>query len=456
MGAGLQPTREGDVTFAVDAPFPLEAGGALQPVTIRYAVYGELNAARDNAVLVCHALSGSARAADWWPEMFSAPPHGKAARNGGGENSVFDLARDCVICTNILGSCYGSTGPTSINPATGARYGPDFPIVSVRDIVRTQAHVLDELGVEHLRTVIGASIGGMQALQWAVDYPDRVGHCIAIGTAPLSAMGLALNHLQRKAILLDPRFDGGRYPAGQQPAEGLGLARAIAMCSYKSAELFGERYARKPNRNGEDPLRSLHERFDVAGYLDYQGEKFVQRFDANSYLVISKLMDTFDIARGYALRGRGADAYQGTRVADRHLVGLAVSAGRRACAGGANPQRRSGVRLHRVRIGARARRISGGSGCHRRRGEWKRGSAKSSGAKTLKGRSRCADALLFVSCHHERSEGSALDGATKLSACDDADDIGNGESFRTMRENRSLAPNEGARDDKREEQRTES
>ncbi len=285
MGAGLQPTREGDVTFAGDAPFRLEAGGALQPVTIRCAVYGELNPQRDNAVLVCHALSGSARAADWWPEMFGA---------------VFDLARDCVICTNILGSCYGSTGPTFINPATAKPYGPDFPVVSMRDIVRSQAHVLDELGVQHLRTVIGASIGGMQALQWAVEYPHRVGHCIAIGTAPLSAMGLALNHLQRRAILLDPKFANGRYPAGTQPEQGLALARAIAMCSYKSAELFGERYARKPNRNGEDPLRSLHERFDVAGYLDYQGEKFVQRFDANSYLVISKLMDTFDLARGYA------------------------------------------------------------------------------------------------------------------------------------------------------------
>jgi len=285
MEAVLQPTREGDVSFAHNVPFRLEAGGSLQPVSIRYAIYGELNANGDNAVLVCHALSGSARVADWWPEMF---------------DSVFDLSRSCVICTNILGSCYGSTGPASVNPATGRLYGPDFPLVSVRDLVRAQAHVLDELGIAHLRTVIGASIGGMQALQWAVDYPDRVGHCIAIGAAPLSAMGLALNHLQRKAILLDPKFQAGQYDPGRQPAEGLGLARAIAMCSYKSAELFGERYARKPNRNGEDPLSSMHDRFDVAGYLDYQGEKFVQRFDANSYLVISKLMDNFDLSLGYA------------------------------------------------------------------------------------------------------------------------------------------------------------
>jgi homoserine O-acetyltransferase len=285
MSEALQPTREGDLTFAHGTPFRLEAGGTLQPVSVRYAVYGELNERRDNAVLVCHALSGSARAADWWPEMFG---------------TVFDLSRDCVICTNILGSCYGSSGPSSINPVTGKPFGPDFPVVTIRDIVRAQAHVLDELGVKRLRIVIGASIGGMQALQWAVDYPERVDHCIAIGTAPLSAMGLALNHLQRKAIELDPDFKGGRYAAGEQPARGLGLARGIGMISYKSAELFDERYARKPNRTGEDPLRAIGERYDVAGYLDYQGEKFVKRFDANAYLVISKAMDTFELGRGYA------------------------------------------------------------------------------------------------------------------------------------------------------------
>ena len=297
----LQPTREGDLTFSYGAPFRLEGGGALQPVSIRYAVYGELNERRDNAVLVCHALSGSARVADWWPEMFSdTSSHTKEARDKDPGGSVFELARDCVIGTNILGSCYGSTGPTSVNPATGKPFGPDFPLVTIRDIVRAQAHVLDELGVKRLRTVIGASIGGMQALQWAVDYPERVEHCIAIGTAPLSAMGLALNHLQRKAIELDPDFKGGRYAANEQPARGLGLARAIGMCSYKSAELFDERYARKPNRNGEDPLRAWGERYDVAGYLDHQGEKFVKRFDANAYVVITKAMDTFELGLGYS------------------------------------------------------------------------------------------------------------------------------------------------------------
>lgn len=285
MADTLQPTREGDCTFSYDAPFRLEGGGTLQPVSVRYAVHGDLNERRDNAVLVCHALSGSARVADWWPEMFG---------------QVFDLSRDCVICTNILGSCYGSSGPLSLNPATGKPYGPDFPLVTIRDIVRSQAHVLGELGVKRLRTVIGASIGGMQALQWAVDFPDRVDHCIAIGCAPLSAMGLALNHLQRKAIQLDPDFQDGLYEPNQQPARGMGLARAIGMCSYKSPELFDERYGRKPNRNGEDPVRGIGERYDVAGYLDHQGEKFVSRFDANSYVVITKAMDTFELGRGYA------------------------------------------------------------------------------------------------------------------------------------------------------------
>ena len=317
MSDVLQPTQEGDVVFSHKVPFRLDAGGSLQPVSIRYAVYGELNERGDNAVLVCHALSGSARVADWWPEMFSTRPH--LDRDGDpGTTGVFDLARDCVIGTNILGSCYGSSGPTSINPATGKPFGPDFPLVTIRDIVRAQAHVLDDLGVKRLRTVIGASIGGMQVLQWAVDYPERVEHCIAIGTAPLSAMGLALNHLQRQVIRLDPDFHNGLYAPSERPARGLGLARAIGMISYKSAELFDERYARKPNRNGEDPLGSIDGRYDVAGYLDYQGKKFVARFDANSYIVITKAMDTFDLGRGYASE---AEALKRIK-ADVSIVGI--------------------------------------------------------------------------------------------------------------------------------------
>jgi homoserine O-acetyltransferase/O-succinyltransferase len=280
--AAIEPNFEANCKL--DGVFRLEAGGELPSPEVRYAIYGEPNHRRDNVILVCHALSGSARVADWWPELFP---------------TVFDTSRYCVIGANLIGSCYGSTGPSSLNPVTGVAYGPDFPLVSIRDMVRAQAQVLDHLGIERLHTVVGGSIGGMQALQWAVDCPQRVERAIAIGAAPLSAMGLALNHLQRLAIQVDPAWRGGRYAQGEGPDAGLGLARGIAMLSYKSAELFAQRFARRPNRNGEDPHRSYSERFDVAGYLDHQGEKFIARFDANSYIVLSKAMDNFDLARGY-------------------------------------------------------------------------------------------------------------------------------------------------------------
>jgi homoserine O-acetyltransferase len=284
--ATLEPSLEGKLTFARRKPFRLAGGGKLQPVTLQYAVYGPLEAAQEGAFLVCHALSGSARAGDWWPGVF-------------GPDGLFDLERDCVICSNVLGSCYGSTGPTSTNPRTGMRYGASFPLVSIRDVVRAQAELLDHLGVGRVRAVIGGSIGGMQALQWAVDFPDRVEQCTAIAATPLSAMGLALNHLQRRAILDDPAWRGGEYSPEEQPVAGLALARSLAMCSYKSAELFAERFGRLPDRSGENPYMGLRDRFDVAGYLDFQGDAFVRRFDANTYLALSKAMDTFDLALGH-------------------------------------------------------------------------------------------------------------------------------------------------------------
>jgi len=287
MSASLEPSVEADFTFAREEPFRLATGGSLQPMTLRYALYGELNAARDNAILVCHALSGSARVADWWPQLLGA-------------GQPFDTSRFCVIGINVPGSCYGSTGPRSENPQTpGKSYGGSFPLVTIRDWVKCQARLLDHLKIERLRAVAGGSIGGMQALQWAVDFPERVERCIAVGAAPLSTMGLALNHLQRQAIRNDPMWAGGYYAADAQPTEGLALARAIAMCTYKSAELFTERFARKPDRSGEDPYHLIDGRFDIAGYLDYQGQIFTRRFDANSYLIISKAMDTFELSRGY-------------------------------------------------------------------------------------------------------------------------------------------------------------
>jgi len=291
MSTGLNPTVEDECTIGAK-PFQLASGEQLQPVTLRYALYGRLNRARDNAIVVCHALSGSARVADWWPNMF-------------GPDGIFDTERYCVIGINVIGSCYGSTGPLSSNPRTGDRYDREFPLVSVADMVRAQVEVLN-------------SLGGMQALQWAVDYPDRVERCIAIGATPLSSMGLALNHLQRQAIRNDPGWDSGNYDVDKQPVAGLALARAIAICSYKSPDLFTERFGRNPNRNGEDPRSSLEGRYDVAGYLDYQGTNFTRRFDANSYLVLSKAMDTFDLAGGY---GSEAAALRRIR-ASMLLVGI--------------------------------------------------------------------------------------------------------------------------------------
>ncbi len=284
------PTYEGD--FVLDEHLLLECGRTLAGVTLHYAVYGRLNAARDNAVLVCHALSGSALVGQWWPEVF-AP------------GALLRLDHDFVICINLLGSCYGSTGPGSVNPETGESYGADFPLISIRDNVRAQAKLLDSLGVRHLRLVVGGSMGGMQALEWAVLFPERVERAVIIGVAPLGAMGLALNHLQRAAIQRDPEWMGGNYLPQKPPRQGLSLARQIAMLSYKSGGLFEERFERNPNRNGEDPWGLddlggglIGGRFDIAGYLDEQGKRFVDRFEANAYLAILRTMDTWDPLRG--------------------------------------------------------------------------------------------------------------------------------------------------------------
>jgi len=304
-----EPTYEGD--YVLDEPLLLECGRALAGVTLHYAVYGRLNATKDNAVLVCHALTGSALVGAWWPEIF-AP------------GAVLSLDHDFVICINLLGSCYGSTGPGSVDPETGRVYGPDFPLISIRDNVCAQSKLLDSLGIRRLRLVLGGSLGGMQALDWAVYDPKRVQNAAVIGVAPLSAMGLALNHLQRQAIVHDPAWAGGRYLPQRPPRQGVSLARQIGMISYKSAELFGERYGRRPNRNGEDPLGLDNQgggliggRFDIAGYLDYQGESFVDRFDANSYLAIMRTMDTWDPLRGHTPE----EAFGGIRARLR-IVGI--------------------------------------------------------------------------------------------------------------------------------------
>jgi homoserine O-acetyltransferase len=278
----MTPTVEADLTL--DRPFPLDGGGVLPSITQRYAIYGDLGRMPDRVVLVCHALSGSARVADWWAEL-------------SGKGRPFDPERRVIVCVNVLGSCYGSTGPRSVNPQTGRPWGGSFPVVSINDMVRAQALLLDHLGIPRLHSVVGGSIGGLQALAWAAMYPERVARCMIIGAAPLNAMGLALAHLQRQAIVNDAGWMGGDYPAESPPLGGLALARQIAMCSYKSAALFAQRFGRHPNRRTPEQPHTRHDhRFDVGGYLDHQGKVFLGRFDAGSYLVITRAMETYDIS----------------------------------------------------------------------------------------------------------------------------------------------------------------
>ena len=275
---------QGTVSVTKRCPFELESGKTLANVNLRYAIYGEPNEESSNVTLVCHALSGSARVDQWWPDLLER---------------VFDLERECVVCFNIIGSCYGSTSAASLDGTTGKAYGGSFPQVTVRDWVRSQKIALQELGIRHLRTAIGPSIGGMQALQWAVEYPEWVDRVVAMGTTALNALGLGLNHLQREMIRLDPEFRGGDYYDGPGPRNGLAQARGLAMCTYKSAELFHARHGRKADRKGSAPWESEAGRFDIAGYLEYQGKIFWERFDANAYLAITRAMDLFDPERDW-------------------------------------------------------------------------------------------------------------------------------------------------------------
>ena len=275
---------QGTVSITKRCPFELESGKTLASVNLRYAIYGEPNEDCSNVTLVCHALSGSSRVDQWWPDLLER---------------IFDLERECVVCFNIIGSCYGSTSAASLDPATGKPYGGSFPQVTVRDWVRSQRMALQELGIRHLRTAIGPSIGGMQALQWAVEYPDWVDRVVAMGTTPLNALGLGLNHLQREIIRMDPEWRGGDYYDGPGPRWGLAQARGLAMTTYKSSELFHARHGRKSDRKGIAPWESENGRFDIAGYLEYQGRIFWERFDANAYLTITRAMDLFDPERDW-------------------------------------------------------------------------------------------------------------------------------------------------------------
>ncbi len=269
-------------TRFVDLPgrFTLETGGTLDGVRVAYRTWGE---PAPTATLVCHALTGSADADDWWFGLF-------------GPGRVLDADRSYIVAMNVLGGCSGTTGPVSLKPGKATRYGPDFPAITIRDMVRLQAQVLDRLGVERLDLVIGGSMGGMQALEWAAEFPDRVDAIVPIGVgASQSPWCIALSEAQRSAIVNDPRYRNGRYRAHRRPDAGLATARQIAMCTYRSPQSFAERFPRNDRTTD----------FDAQSYLRYQGDKLVERFDPNAYLTLITAMDTHDVARG---RGSAAEA----------------------------------------------------------------------------------------------------------------------------------------------------
>lgn len=278
-----------------DTPLTLECNRTLPFFDLMVETYGELNADKSNAILICHALSGSHHAAGyhssddkkagWW-DTFIGP--GKA----------IDTTRFFVVCLNNIGSCYGSTGPTSTNPETGKPYGPDFPLVTIKDWVKTQVMLSDYLGIDIWHAIVGGSMGGMQAMQWSIDYPSRLKKCVVIASTPkLSAQNIAFNEVARQSILSDPDFCEGRYiEQGKIPKRGLILARMVGHITYLTDEAMRVKFGR--DLKAGKLMFNYDVEFQVESYLRYQGEQFSERFDANTYLLMTKALDYFDPARG--------------------------------------------------------------------------------------------------------------------------------------------------------------
>ncbi|MCR6478959.1 homoserine O-acetyltransferase [Variovorax sp. ZS18.2.2] len=286
-------------------PLALRSGASISDYTLAYETYGTLNADRSNAVLVCHALNashhvagvyeGQARSEGWWDNMV-------------GPGKPVDTDRFFVIGVNNLGSCFGSTGPMHVNPATGRVYGADFPVVTVEDWVDAQAVLLDALGIQTLAAVMGGSLGGMQALSWTLQYPDRVRHAVVVASAPnLTAENIAFNEVARRAIVTDPDFHGGHfYEHGVIPKRGLRIARMIGHITYLSDDVMNEKFGRILRSAVEGEAAGLDYRystqdveFQIESYLRYQGDKFSEYFDANTYLLITRALDYFDPARSH-------------------------------------------------------------------------------------------------------------------------------------------------------------
>ena len=287
-----------------DEPFYLEAGGSIAPVDVEYETYGKLNAARDNAILIVHALSGDAHVAGWDAEAKKKGRKWRARKPGWWDDMIgpgepLDTEKYFVICSNVLGSCYGTTGPMDLDPHTGRPYGLRFPLVTVGDWVRLQALLLDHLGIDRIYAVIGGSLAGQQALEWALAFPDMVENAIILASsARLSPQGLAFNAVARHAILSDPNFNNGDYYGRSTPAEGLAAARMLGHITYLSDEAMYRKFGRRLQGKSA-PEFSFGIEFEVESYLAYQGKSFVERFDANSYLYITRAMDYYDAARNW-------------------------------------------------------------------------------------------------------------------------------------------------------------
>jgi homoserine O-acetyltransferase len=279
--------------FAETEPFQLESGATLSPVKVTYETYGRLNADRSNAILIVHALSGSAHAAGYHQSVDPKPGWWD---NCIGPGKAFDTTRFFVICSNVLGSCYGSSGPTSLNPATGKPYGLSFPVVTIGDMVRAQVKLIDQLGIEKLLCVAGGSMGGMQVLEWAAHYPERLCAAIPIATtARHSPMLIALSEVGRQAIYADPAWNkGDYYNSDQKPDAGLAVARMVGHITYLSDESMQQKFGRRL-RDKEKYGYDFQTEFEIESYLKYNGHNFTRRFDANSYLYITKAMDYFDL-----------------------------------------------------------------------------------------------------------------------------------------------------------------
>jgi homoserine O-acetyltransferase len=296
------------VRFGEDKPLRLDSGVELAPFQVAYQTYGTLNAERSNAVLICHALTGDQHVANlhpvtakpgWWETMV-------------GPGRPIDTDRYYVICPNVLGACMGTTGPSSINPRTGTYWGLDFPVTTIRDMVRAQAMLLDHLGIDQLFAVAGGSMGGMQVLQWAASYPDRVFAALPIATSTRhSAQNIAFHEVGRQAVMADPAWRSGRYLVeGTNPRRGLAVARMGAHITYLSDAALHRKFGRRL-QDRSNPTFSFDADFEVESYLRHQGISFVERFDANCYLYLTRAMDYFDLAADYD--GVVARAFKGSR-----------------------------------------------------------------------------------------------------------------------------------------------